>query len=510
MHRGLFQRNGGGITQTADGCERQTHFAVLNHVLTGVASAQLDGQKLAAALQHFVFQLQADQRVIVLGGALVLGDLFVVAQVLLRHTDAAHGGLIVNIRAAHREVHRVEDGRVVDLEPHQADGRHQVGHGVGLGEHILDLAAGFNIPVGHIVLAHGLLPPGLEAALGDLALTHGLHDVERHLRLQSLAQQVQHDAVTAADDLRNRAGTRADQLVGVAGPDVGAVGQAGDLDQLGEILRLGIQKHLAHEVCAHFGDAERAGLGADLFLRHAEGLGAGQQTVDLLVVHRDGINRNAGVFLKELVEGRHIMAQLIQLEQRIVQVFKFKVGRQQTALDVVRRVLDGAEVVNVEGIRHNDHAAGVLTRRALDAGAAHDKAVFLGAVDGLAALLEVFFDVAVSGLILQTGDRARLEHVFLAEQLLGVAVDVGLIHAREVQVNIRLLVAVEAEEGLKRDVVALDDHRLAADRASLVGQVEAVKVYAVVDPLAVLAVGAQIVRRHRVDLGNAGEVRDGG
>ena len=31
------------------------------------------------------------------------------------------------------------------------------------------------------------------------------------------------------------------------------------------------------------------------------------------------------------------MAQLIQLEQRIVQVFKFKVGRQQTALDVVRR-----------------------------------------------------------------------------------------------------------------------------------------------------------------------------
>ena len=123
---------------------------------------------------------------------------------------------------------------------------------------------------------------------------------------------------------------------------------------------------------------------------------------------------------------------------------------------------------------------------------------------------EVFFDVAVSGLILQTGDRARLEHVFLAEQFLGVAMDVGLIHAREVQVNIRFLVAVEAEEGLERDVVALDDHRLAADRAGLVGQVEAVKVYAIVDPLAVLAVGAQIVRRHRVDLGNAGEVRDGG
>ena len=107
-----------------------------------------------------------------------------------------------------------------------------------------------------------------------------------------------------------------------------------------------------------------------------------------------------------------------------------------------------------------------------------------------------FFDVAVGGLILQTGDRARLEHVFLAEQFLGVAVDVGLIHAREVQVNIRLLVAVEAEEGLERDVVSFYDHRLAADRAVFVGQVKAVKVDAVIDPLAVLAVGAQVVRRH--------------
>ena len=121
---------------------------------------------------------------------------------------------------------------MVDLEPHQADGRHQVGYGVGLGEHILDLAAGFDIPVGHIMLTHGLLPPGLEAALGDLTLTHGLHDVEGHLRFQPLAQQIQHDTVTAADDLCDRAGARTDQLVRIAGPDVGAVGQARDLDQL--------------------------------------------------------------------------------------------------------------------------------------------------------------------------------------------------------------------------------------------------------------------------------------
>ena len=88
--------------------------------------------------------------------------------------------------------------------------------------------------------------------------------------------------------------------------------------------------------------------------------------------------------------------------------------------------------------------------------------------------------------------------------------NVGLIHAGKVQVDIRLFVAIEAQERLEGNVMAVDEHRLAANRAILIGQVEAVEVDAVVDPLTVLAVGAQIVRRHRVDLGNAGKVRDGG
>ena len=428
MHRGLFQRHSGGIAQAADGRERQTDLAVLDHVLAGVAFTQFNGQKFAAALQHLVFQLQTDKGVIVLGGTLVFWDLLVVLQVLLCHADAANGGLVVDIRAAHREVHRVEDGRMVDLEPHQPDGRHQVGYGVGLGEHILDLAAGFDIPVGHVVLTHGFLPAGLKAPFGDLAFTHGLHNVKGHLRFQALSQQVQHDTVTAADNLRDGTCARTDKFVGVAGPDIGAVGQAGNLDKLGEILRLCVQKHLTHKVCAHFRDAEGAGFGADLLFGHAQRRRAGQQAVHLLVVHRNRVDGDAGVFLKEFVEGRHIVAQLIQFEQRVVQIFKFKVGGQQAALDIVRRVLDGAEVVDIERIRHDDHAAGVLAGRALDAGAAHDKAVFLGTVDGLAALLEVLFDVAVGRFVLQTGDGARLKDVFLAEQFLGIAVDVGLVH----------------------------------------------------------------------------------
>ena len=61
----------------------------------------------------------------------------------------------------------------------------------------------------------------------------------------------------------------------------------------------------------------------------------------------------------------------------------------------------------------------------------------------------------------------------LAEELLGVFMGLGLIFAREVQVDIRCFVAVEAQEGLKGDVVTILVHGGAAVRAVLGGQVKA-------------------------------------
>ena len=97
---------------------------------------------------------------------------------LLGHAHTANSCFIVDIRAANGKVHSIEDSRMVHLEPHQADGRHQVGNSVSLGEHILDLAAGFDVPIRHIMLLHGFFPAGLKAALGHLAFTHGLHNVK--------------------------------------------------------------------------------------------------------------------------------------------------------------------------------------------------------------------------------------------------------------------------------------------------------------------------------------------
>ena len=227
-----LQSIGGSTAEALQGAEGQTHLVVLHHILGTAALAQLDGQKLVPAAQHLVDQLQADQHILVLGVLFLFQAALDRFHVGARHGSTANGGFVVDIVAAHGKVHRIEGLRLVDLVPHQPDGTHQVGHSMGLGEHILDLAAALDIPVRHLMLPHGFLPARLEAALGHLALTHGLHDIKGHLGLQPLAQQVQHDAVTAADDLCNGAGAAADQLVRVARPHVRTVGQTGDLDQL--------------------------------------------------------------------------------------------------------------------------------------------------------------------------------------------------------------------------------------------------------------------------------------
>ena len=285
------------------------------------------------------------------------------------------------------------------------------------------------------------------------------------------------------------------------------MGQAGDLDQLREILRPCFHQHSAHKVRAHFRDAEGAGLAVDLLRGHAKRFRAGQQAVHLGVVHGDAVYRDAGVFLKILVEGGHIVAQLVQLEQGVVQILKLEMGGQQTARHVICRVLDGAEIVDLVGVRHNHHAAGVLTGGALDAGAAQRQAVFLGVVHGALPLVQIFFNVAVGRFILNTGHRTGLEHVGLAEQFLGVAVHIRLVLAGEVQVDIRFLIAVETEEGLEGDVVAIHQHPGAALGAVFIRQVKAIVHAAVGDKLAILALGAAVVGRQTVHLRDTGKVR---
>lgn len=90
------------------------------------------------------------------------------------------------------------------------------------------------------------------------------------------------------------------------------------------------------------------------------------------------------------------------------------------------------------------------------------------------------------------------EDVLLPEEHLGVFMRVGLVVAGEVKVDVRRLLAVEAEEGLERDVVPVHQHRRAALGAVFRRQVEAAAHLAVGEEFRMAAFRAAVVRRQRL------------
>ena len=102
-----------------------------------------------------------------------------------------------------------------------------------------------------MLLVHG----GLHLLGQTLALSDGLHRLERQLGLDALQDQVVHNIVSAADTAGQR-NALADQLCGIAEPNIRAVRQTGNRNQLRERGRVRLLDHAAHE------------LGAELRNRH--------------------------------------------------------------------------------------------------------------------------------------------------------------------------------------------------------------------------------------------------
>ena len=185
----------------------------------------------------------------------------------------------------------------------------------------------------------------------------------------------------------------------------------------------------------------------------------------------------------------------------------FKMRRYYAALGIVRRMLHRAKVGNVHVLRYDNKAAGVLACCALNADKALGKAVFLDLCDLDPTLLEIFFNIAVGRFLGKSAYRSGAENVIRSEKLFGVFMCLRLIFAGEVKVDIgRFLISRETEEGLERDIKTVLPHKRSALGAVFRRHVRAAAVGAVGYELGMLAFGADIVRRKRVDLGDAGHV----
>ena len=419
----------------------------------------------------------------------------------------AHHALVeAALLAAAVEIGRVERKRLVHLEPRDAEGHHDIRRRVGLREKILDLLAGADVPFRHACGLHFLL-----RAVGQTsALSDGLHDLERPLFGHPAFDEVQHDIVAAADGVVDGGGLGQDQIARVAQPHVRAVGEAGQADERVEFCRLRLLQHSAREARAEFRDGDGADRPQNGVVFIAQHLAGREDRHGILIVERDFLRVDAGHVLQHTDHGRVIVAQHIELQEVFLHGVIFKMRRDPFGVLVVRRVLHGAEVPDLVLLRNDDEAAGVLAGRALDVDAAERQPVLLRLGDGLIALRQVFFRVAVGRFFRDGADGARAEDMGLAEHLHTVGVRLGLIFAGEVEVDIRDLVAAEAEKRLKRDIEPVLVELRAALRAHRVRQVCAAGAVGRNLKRRELALRTAVVRRIGIDLRDAGHERHNG
>ena len=201
------------------------------------------------------------------------------------------------------------------LEPRDAERHRDIRDRVRLREQILDLPAGFDPPLRHaelLHLFHDAVRPRL--ALVNSALTHGLHEFERALRLHAHVDEIEHDVVSAADAFVGRRDAVDDDVVDVAGPHVRAVGEARQTDERGKLVRLRVHEHLARERRTELRHADRTGMADDrVAVRDAERLGRGEDAHGLRIVERDLAGVDAGGVLEHTDHRRVIVAELVEL-----------------------------------------------------------------------------------------------------------------------------------------------------------------------------------------------------
>ena len=414
---------------------------------------------------------------------------------------------VIEAFTLYRIVGRIVFQRIIDLVIGDAQGHDHIGRRMGLGEHVLDGVAGPDIPVRHPVGPHHFAVFLVLWILGEFSLSHQLHDLEGIPGLQPLGDEVDHDVVTGTDGGLNGTFSLVDQLLGVAHPHVGAMGQSRDPHQVGNIFWLCVQQHLDGEVGAELRDTQGAALGSPDVLRgEPQGLRVLEQGHDLRVVHRDRHGIHPGHILEHAHHGGIILSQDIQLQQVVVDAVVVKMGG-NGALHIVGRMLDGRKGGHFLPVGKHHDAAGVLSRGTAHLGAAHGDALHLRpAHAGDAVLLVVPEHIAVGGLVLHGADGPRLVGLALAEDHLGVGVGLGLVISRKVQVDIRLLVSLKAQEGLKRNVKAVLDELFPTDGAYCIRHVAARLVGVFLHHFAVevhiVALGTAVMRRQGIYLGN--------
>ncbi len=223
-----------------------------------------------------------------------------------------------------------------------------------------------------------------------------------------------------------------------------------------------------------------------------------------LAVRQVDLQRIGSRHILQLADhGRHIVAEDIQLQQVFIDLVIIEMRGHDIRRGIVGRVLHRTEFIDLVIVRADDDAARMLAGRTLDAGTMLRQTVFFIFVDRDIPLFKKLRHIAKGRLFGDRADGPGLKNIFFAEDGPHIAMRDRLIFSGKVQVDIRLFVSLEPQEGRERDRIAVPLHRRAAVRAVQRRHIHAAVVFLHIAPDDLLAVRAQIVRIQRIDLRNA-------
>ena len=126
--------------------------------------------------------------------------------------------------------------------------------------------------------------------------------------------------------------------------------------------------------------------------------------------------------------------------------------RNDIACHIIGRMLDRRKGMYFLSVRKNDDSSGMLSGRTLYSDTSGNYSVDFTVPFTFALFLEIFFDISVHCLVGKRTYRSGFKCLTLAENNLDVGMGFCLIFTGEIKIDIRLLVTVESQECLERNV----------------------------------------------------------
>jgi len=166
------------------------------------------------------------------------------------------------------------------------------------------------------------------------------------------------------------------------------------------------------------------------------------------------------------------VSQNIQLQQVMVDGMVVKVCGYGIRGHIIRRMLYRGEGVNILPQRQYNDTAGMLTGTSPHSGTSGSDTVDLAGPLMNATFFKIILHITESSLIRQGCNGSGTESLSCAEDNLRVFMRLGLVLTGEVQVDIRLLISLESQERLERNIKAILMKFLSTHRADLVRHID--------------------------------------